>query len=64
MNGTIQCVTSGVIEFTNSKHVVLENEGNITVYLRRSYGSSGIVSVDYKYNVNNTEIIETKVSST
>ena len=47
-----------------NKLIVLENEQQITAYIRRSYGTYGQVSIDYRYNIDDISIIERKSSNT
>jgi len=42
------CYSAGVIEFTNESIEVVETDETFTLYLRRDYGSTGAVSVDYQ----------------
>jgi hypothetical protein len=63
-------VSSGIIEFANKNLVFEENEGEIVIYLRwlegcTSYetnfdGSTPLITIDYKYNVDNLALIERK----
>lgn len=73
VGGVEKCLSSGVIEFTNKKLVVLETDYEIVAYLRcwegwtsydvNSDGTTPLISVDYKYNVDSQEIIEQRSSN-
>jgi hypothetical protein len=52
------CESAGVIEFINNKLIFVEDEHEIIAYLRRSYGTVGRVTVDFRYNVNYPELVE------
>lgn len=72
ISGALEWVSSGIIEFANKNLVFDENDKEILIYLRclegcTSYetyldGSTPLITIDYKYNVDNLAIIERKLT--
>lgn len=72
ISGALEWVSSGIIEFANKNLVFEENDKEILIYLRwlegcTSYetnldGSTPLITIDYKYNVDNLALIERKLT--